>query len=278
MRFSQRFGITSVRSALQGRSLDEATRNRLWSAFARAVPEAQGPLNRTWMRTVYEEIWMEHFKEPVDHMPVLERDIRGQLRHIFLQGEWYEVYDLSEFLINCRESANIYKFPEEVARILAEEHAGFRLVNGMFVEITDESELDAIEEGLQHTATDQFSPARAHLMTALNLLSDRRSPDYRNSIKESISAVEAVVQILTGDPQAELGKGLKLLRSNPPVHGALRSAFTSLYGYTSDADGIRHALTEEATVDAADAKFMLVACSAFVVYLIQKVALPAGER
>jgi len=37
-----------------------------------------------------------------------------------------------------------------------------------------------------------------------------------------------------------------------------------MYGYTSDADGIRHKLLDEATIDFEDAKFMLVSCSAFV--------------
>ena len=40
--------------------------------------------------------------------------------------------------------------------------------------------------------------------------------------------------------------------------------------YTSDADGIRHALSEEANLDLADAKFMHVVCAAFVVLLIQR--------
>ena len=53
-----------------------------------------------------------------------------------------------------------------------------------------------------------------------------------------------------------------------PMHAALRQALEKLYGYTSDEKGVRHALLDEATVDEADARFMMVACSAFVTYLI----------
>src|SRR6185295_17139752 len=91
---------------------------------------------------------------------------------------------------------------EDVSRILSEEHAGFRLMDGLFVEITDETEIEAIEQALSTTSKDRFAPARAHLVSALEMLSDRNAPDYRNSIKESISAVEAIAQILTGNPQA----------------------------------------------------------------------------
>jgi hypothetical protein len=102
------------------------------------------------------------------------------------------------------------------------------------------------------------------LKQAVTLLSRKPTPDYRNSIKESISAVEAICAAVTGDPKATLGQALKIIDSQAPLHGALRSAFEKLYGYTSDADGIRHALLEDTTLEQEDAVFMLVACSAFV--------------
>jgi hypothetical protein len=81
--------------------------------------------------------------------------------------------------------------------------------------------------------------------------------------------VEAVCQILTSDAKTTLGQALKKLG----IHPALEKGFSAIYGYTSDADGIRHALSEETTVDADDAKFFLVSCSAFVNYLIAKSAI-----
>ncbi|MCZ7542089.1 MAG: hypothetical protein M5R40_00440 [Anaerolineae bacterium] len=98
------------------------------------------------------------------------------------------------------------------------------------------------------------------------MLADRENPDYRNSIKEAISAVEATAKIITGDKKATLRQALKRLG----LHPALESGLSSIYGYTSDADGIRHALTDEPNVTHDDAKFMLVSCSAFVNYLIAR--------
>jgi len=43
------------------------------------------------------------------------------------------------------------------------------------------------------------------LSRALELLSDRKQPDYRNSIKESISAVEATCQVFASKSRATLG-------------------------------------------------------------------------
>jgi hypothetical protein len=202
-------------------------------------------------------------------MPYHEDEVHARLKAVFVNQEWYVVYELIEFLMNNTDHGNVNRLDDSIPRILREENTGFRLVNRRFVEITDEREVAAIEEAIA-ASIDDFSPVRSHLEASVRLLSDKRNPDYRNSIKESISAVEAAVQIITGDPKAELGKALSKISSTAPIHGAFASALKSLYGFTSDSNGIRHALSEEPTLDAADARFMLAACAAFVMYLRQK--------
>ena len=100
---------------------------------------------------------------------------------------------------------------------------------------------------------------------------DRDNPDYENSIKESISAVEAICEIITGTKgkEATLGNMLKKMEEKGvEIHGGLKSAFNILYGYTSDANGIRHAGDiGGASSTFEEAKFMLVACCAFTNYL-----------
>ncbi|MEM9817769.1 MAG: hypothetical protein AAF827_15380 [Cyanobacteria bacterium P01_D01_bin.6] len=48
-----------------------------------------------------------------------------------------------------------------------------------------------------------------------------------------------MTKAITGSDKATLGAALRLLDID--LHPALRSAFSSLYGYTSDTGGIRHA-------------------------------------
>lgn len=79
-----------------------------------------------------------------------------------------------------------------------------------------------------------------------------------------------IITGLTG-ASATLGATLKKLEDNGVViHGAMRSAFSLLYGYTSDSDGIRHGGIDFKNAPAEDAKYMLISCSAFVNYLIEK--------
>lgn len=74
------------------------------------------------------------------------------------------------------------------------------------------------------------------------------------------------------EPKGDFGKALSKLEAKTGIHGAPKSGFSSIYGFTSDEQGIRHPLLEkgDANVDEVDALFMLGACAAFVSYLINK--------
>ena len=84
--------------------------------------------------------------------------------------------------------------------------------------------------------------------------------------------MEAICEEITGirGKEATLGKMLKKIEENGiEIHSGLKSAFNILYGYTSDANGIRHAGDiggPSSTFD--EAKFMLISCSAFINYLV----------
>jgi hypothetical protein len=117
---------------------------------------------------------------------------------------------------------------------------------------------------------DRFAPVAEHVRTALELYSKKPQPDYRNSIKESISAVESAAKIITGLPNATLGEAIKQIDQRHSLHESFKKGILRLYGYTSDKGGIRHSLTDSTNIDEADARYMLVSCSAFANYLISR--------
>jgi hypothetical protein len=136
------------------------------------------------------------------------------------------------------------------------------------IPVGSESEAEALKRAFADIATSEFHGARAHLRTAGSKLTEG---DYPGSIRESIHAVEAVARTL--EPSANtLPPALAKLEGSVRMHGALRAGFNSLYGFTSDEKGIRHALLDlpAAQVDETDALYMLGSCAAFVSYLINK--------
>ena len=85
-------------------------------------------------------------------------------------------------------------FVEYCNNVLERELSAYRFVNGILTQISSKDEVEAIEEALN--ITDNLKPVKTHLNRALELFSDRKTPDYRNSIKESISAIESYCSIL----------------------------------------------------------------------------------
>jgi hypothetical protein len=186
------------------------------------------------------------------------------LRDFFFEYEWYEVYDFLEFVVqNHPQDRQHEQCMQTCNAFLEREVSTYRFVDARIIRIVSEEEIAAIEEAL-HV---KVSPVREHLNRALQMFADRRYPNYRNSIKESISAVEALVMTVTQSDKGTLGDLLKALERQNKLHPALKAAFSSLYGYTSDADGICHTLLDEDRVTFGQAKFMLVACSAFTGYV-----------
>jgi hypothetical protein len=207
-------------------------------------------------------------KKPIDETPTDAGDFLREIKEWFFEAEWHQIYDLIEFMSAVDDKGEIEEFVTLVNRFLEEEKSAYRLVGGQITAITSDEEIAEVDAAVKSTG--KFEPASTHLSAALRFYSNRKDPDYRNSVKESISAVESVVKLITGDSKAGIGAALAVVQKKHSLHPALKEALSKLYGYTSDEDGIRHAILESPSVDEADARFMLVICSAFVNLLVQR--------
>lgn len=271
--FSQRKGLKPVKSIMQVDSIDVDLRNGLWNALSWFYWDKMK--SNTYLSAdkginlLFELLWHNYYKKPVDTLSTHWPDVYQSMREYFFKCAWHEVYDFIEFIAdNYYNKSENKDFMSFCNSIFERELSAYRFVDGKITQITSEEEILEIEEALE--SSKPFKPVSHHLKRALELLADRKSPDYRNSIKESVSAVEAICNLITKNTKATLGQALKELEKKVELHPALKRAFDSLYGYTSDAEGIRHALLDESNLDFEDAKFMLVSCSAFVNYLKTK--------
>lgn len=267
-RFSERMGFRSAQQAIQLDSMDDALRNGLWNVLTELfLPDKADYLSdMPNLKLIVTSVWTEFYKQPRDTINNWWPNTRKVIRDNFFTCKWLDVFDLIEF---CVETFSTRAPHAEAAfnRVLGRENSGYRIVGGVFAKITSEQELAAVDSAQR--AGGKFSPAASHIQRALDLLTRRENPDFRNSIKESISAVEAACCIISNNDKITLGQALKQLESQGvTIHKAQQDAFSKLYGYTSNADGIRHALLDEEKLTYEDAQFMLVTCSAFVNYLI----------
>lgn len=280
MKFSQRLGIVSADKAIQIGSLDEDLRNSLWSQLTihywdrfnkrkYDMGSRVDHISGSNLGGIFRGLWLNYFKKPIDTIPALFYDNTnglGILRNYFFNAKWYEVYDFIEFISGYSIDGKRDSFINDCNNIFEKENSGYRFVDGKIIEISSADEVNEIEKAIEK-ATPYYG-VKEHLVRAIGLLSDKEKPDYRNSIKESISAVESLCKKIAGDDKATLRVVLKVLEKNGHMHPALEKAFSALYGYTNDADGIRHALMEQSNLTSAAARFMLISCSAFINYVI----------
>lgn len=271
--FSERKGLKPVRQTIHTDGMTDELRNSLWNALHIAVWESEGFLhdrhgNLPGIDGFSAHLWFSYFKKPIDERPTYAYNNRSQkilkiIRDYFFGASWNEVYDFLEFVVGAFQKDKP-RLTDFLNRVLTTEMSAYRFIDGKLVDITGEQEREMLEEALADT---RFAAVSSHLERALTLLADRKQPDYRNSIKESISAVEAMARLVSGNEKATLGEALKVLEKTGKLHGALKDGFSKLYGYTNDESGIRHAMLDEPTLTQQDAKYFLLSCTSFVNYL-----------
>ena len=271
--FSQRMGIKPVKSSIQHENMDEDLRNSLWNVLTlfywEKSLESRG-YYEDYGSDFFKYIWILFFKLPIDTMPQYVSSKIDYIRRWFFNASWNEVYDFIQFVAEYAPS-NTDSFIETCNSVFERELSGYHFIDKQISPITSKAEISEIESALT-SCKGKFHAASIHLETALKLFSDKTNPDYRNSIKESISAIEAVCKVICGQESASLGQALKLIedRTNIKLHQSLKNSLNSLYGFSSDGEGIRHALSDEPNLTQEGARLMVVTCSAFVNYLIIK--------
>ncbi len=268
--FSERYGYTSNITIRKRITIDIQNAiincfNELSKSLIYYIDEARFNLNYG----LEEEVQI-HFLNQERNVHLRNGIIINYLKSSII---WYKKLDLIEFIISFVERQRelnkkiLINFIQQLNFEFKRLNFGYRIVGNQIIEITSDEETDSLEKALNNN----FDNVRIHLQAALALYAKKPEGDYRNSIKESISAIEALSRNITGENSLNFkkmqDKGIKL----PPV---LRQAFEKLYGYTNDGStGIRHALIDgESQPESEEALFMIISCSAFINYLNEKLS------
>lgn len=271
-------------SELQIDDMSNGLRNSLWNILLQLY-DPRDHDEGYWLK-VTKHIATYFAKIPADELPYGDRECRKWLKNLFYKLEWYDIYDLIEFIASEHETTT-YRLPlhqslgikHRVSRqqllsvlnnILERELSGHRFISGIITPITTPTETRDVEYALDSTASKGLDGAHQHLEAALRLLGQKPEPDYRNSIKESVSSIESIAKVISGQDGGGLKDALASVAKSRNIHKSLISGFLSLYGYTSDEDSTRHAILEPCDIGFAEAKYMLVSCSAFVNYMIAR--------
>ena len=205
---------------------------------------------------------------PMDEFPARVDTPVQEYKELALKKlSFYEVFDLFQTIMRDKNCPS--EFTLAAATIFKECRLAYVVDTEQPVTIlpaVTPQEGEAIVEAIKELREAGLHGAESHLKKAGEHIN---SGDWSDAVRESIHAVESVARQLDHEASKTLGPALASLERSGRLHSALRGAFDKLYGYTSDEEGIRHPLIENATspVGQDEAVFMLGACASFASYL-----------
>ena len=195
-KFSERKGLKPVSEIIQVDSMTAELRNSLWNVLEVALWSRKDFVHRNYgtppIYLLGRSLWSSYFKKTIDSCPHEGHEILKIIRDYFFSCKWYEVYDFLEFIVSAHEASRL-GLAESFNVVLERELSGYRFAAGYLVNVTNQEEIEMIEEAARDS---KFAGVSAHIDRALELYADRENPDFRNSIKESISAVESIARVV----------------------------------------------------------------------------------
>ena len=283
--FSERYGYVKPREAFVIEDFPQEIANDVCTALdmfneelSHCNNEYCSPYTKFCFWDLEKYVWSEFLHKrlaDIDDLHSYEQEVTA---NTFLSKiPWYRKLDLLEEIVGylfrvgkLNSDRTLIKLTEILVKRLNSHFEmakyGYRIVENQVVPITDSVELETII-----AAVDEHDATTTHLQEALNLYAKRPTPDYRNSVKESITAVEALCREITGE--STLDRAIpKLKIKGVNLQSQFEEGLKRLYYYTNDSTtGVRHALLDDTFVPTeADAHFMLVTCSAFINYIRMK--------
>jgi len=265
--FSQREGFSPLPAQLKLGEVSNEFRRLIDYYVGLEVERVtfSGNIRGEWVR-VAQDFHVHFCKRNANEFHSRASMLRVEVESITEKARFEVLFDFVEFFLRHPRCSD--ELREDLASAFKTARAAYRVVDNQVVAIGTDEQAAAYEAAVQATEDTGAKAARQHLVAAGSAL---RHDDWAGSIRESIHAVEAMVRMIAPDEKT-LGPALSELEKRGHLHAGLKKAFTVLYGYSSDEEGVRHALVfnENPKVDEADALFMLGACASFVSYLIAR--------
>lgn len=181
---------------------------------------------------------------------------------------WDEFCDLCEVTYNILKNSGSHEsFETKLNELFNRRYFGYEMRTGEMQRAGAHAQDAAIAEARGILRDDDLKGPDEQFQKAIGFYNRRPNPDNENAVKEAVSAVEGVAQILLGDTSLTLSKALSRLEKEQDVHPTLIVMLEKLYAYRSDAEGVAHALTGDKEVRPEDAEFALAVSASAIVYL-----------
>ena len=275
--FSQRHEYEPLPEPMQLENISQDLRRAIWNAIRNLFLGVQKSAYGEYFfdsneKRFIERFLGEFFSKPESNISTDYEDVIKVCKRAILESKFNKILDFLEIMLN--DEYIMMNFAERIKRLFKKHAAPYWLDISQqpyqFFPQCNESQGEAIQKAIETLLNNNMGGAVAHLRQAAEHINAQQ---YADSIADSIHAVESAA--CTIDPKASktLKPALNSLEKTGLLnHQALKEAFNKLYGYTSDEQGIRHALLDETKTNVGldEAMFMYGACASFAAYLVNK--------
>ena len=283
--FSQREGFEEAPRQLRLKELPVEARTMIWNILYEQIESTRQVVLPSFPNvapsyrvTNVGDVWEEILKDK--HLFLDFRSLDewnnsfdkrcAEIKDRILSDPFNRVFDLIEFIMRHRRCP--LEFVGQMSWVFSQFKLAYLIDSGppaAILPAATEAEGNELRRNLAELRTVGLEGCETHLRNASKCINDG---DSAGSVRESIHAVESVAKLIAPDATT-LGAALHALERHGVLHHkALKEALGKLYGYTSNEQGIRHALLDKAQADVTidEAVFMLGACASFASYLWRK--------
>lgn len=203
-------------------------------------------------------------------------NVWGEVEHLGYSCPWFEVYDIIEAIhkemLNGSDPSKAKLYAAELNEAFAAKGVGWQLAAGRIVTRGNDAFERTVRVAEAELSNGGRTTAATRIGKAVQALSSRPTPDTSGAISHATSAMECVLDDITGQHMT-LGDFLK--RHSTLFDGSVKKALEGLWGFASEC-GARHG-REGIEPSRDDAEFVVSIAAATSAYLNRKTPRPKSE-
>lgn len=211
-------------------------------------------------RSIVDELQRIYRFEPRERRDRDDWELQVEAENLLLQLQWDNVLDFCQRLHNYLAQDAVETDPstgqqllmpkdgvqkyiaDELQLLFLEETLGFEFSDGLVRRQGRRHTADQVARAGLVLGDPRLSAARTHYNKALEFFRNATKPDYANTVKEAVSAVEAVAQVLFSSEGTNLDDIIRRIEGSNEgqLPKPIVKTFSGLYGFRNSGKGVAH--------------------------------------
>lgn len=251
---SARMGLVHLLIQLaEMKYVDNAAVSKELQRTARVNPDEY-----TWQNLLFSLTWQQAFNFCERLYSHLAQDVERYNRG----SDEYEV-------VTPKSQVQEY-ITRELQLLFLEENLAFEFSNGLVRRRGRRNTADQVERAGLVLGDPRLSAARRHFNKALKYFRNAFDPDYENTVKEAVCAVEATARVLFPSGGSTLGDVVKSITGSDAgqLPKPIANTFHGLYGFRNGGQGVGHGGATGGAATKEIAEYALALAASQIVLLV----------